>query len=310
MILLLFACADPAAVDSGAVESDVVDDRLDPTDVDAVPEGGEQWYGPEVVVEPGQEVQYCTFGTYTGPDIGITSFESWQGKAGHHLILLGSAASPLDYADGQTVDCTQTNTMMTSFEPLINAEPIEAGRSKIELPEGMAVKLREGQRYVFQAHYVNTTTERLLERDIMNVGFMPIDEVEEWAAAFALTQVNLSLPPAQASELTFDCAFDEPYEVMYLTGHLHEYGTRFSFEYGTGEDLTLEYEIPEWDPVYRDAPPLNRYERDELWFEPGGVLRTNCEWFNDTDEVLEFPAEMCATYGMLVGSTTPVVCSD
>ena len=310
MILLLLACAETPESESGTPASDVLDDRLAPSDVAAIPAGGEQWFGPEVIIEPGQEVQYCTFGTYTGPDIGITSFESWQGTTGHHLILLGSAASTLDYPDGATVDCTQTNTMMTSFEPLINAEPIDAGRSRIVLPEGMAVKLNEGQRYVFQSHYVNTTEDRILQRDIMNVGLMPEAEVETWAAAFALTQVNLSLPAAQASTLTFDCAFDEDYEVMYLTGHMHEHGTRFQFEYGVDDALELEYEIPEWDPVYRDAPPLNHYERDELWFRSDGTLRTTCEWFNDTDEALEFPAEMCATYGMLIGSVSPVVCSD
>ena len=115
---------------------------------------------------------------------------------------------------------------------------------------------------------------------------------------------------SQTSTLTFDCTFDEPYEVMYLTGHMHEFGRRFSFEYGPEDAMALMYEIPEWEPVFRDAPPLNHYERDELWFRPDNVLRTNCEWFNDTDEALAFPAEMCATYGMLIGSKTPVVCSD
>lgn len=309
MSLLLAACVTPTETPDIA-ELDYVDDRLDPADVEPIPEGGEQWFGPEVVVEPGEEVQYCTFGTWTGPDVGIASFESWQGKAGHHLILLGTNASPLDYADGETVDCTQTNAMMTSFEPLINAEPLDAGRSEIHLPEGMAVLLDEGQRFVIQSHYVNTTTDRLMQRDIMNIGFTPEEEVDTWAAAFALTQVNLSLPPAQASELSFDCAFEEDYEIMYLTGHMHEYGVRFGFELGDGETMALEYEIEEWEPVFRDAPPLNKYARDELWFRAGQTLRTNCEWFNDTDEAIEFPAEMCATYGMLIGAKSPVVCSD
>ncbi len=307
--LLLAACVENTQPGTSA-DSDIIDDRLEPTDVEPVPEGGEQWFGPEVVIEPGQEVQYCTFGTYTGPDIGITSFESWQGEVGHHLILLGTNASPLDYADGETVDCTQTNAMMTSFEPLINAEPLDAGRSEIHLPEGMAVSLGEGQRFVIQSHYVNTTSDRMLERDIMNIGLMPEDSVETWAAAFALTQVDISLPPAQGSSLSFDCSFDEAYEIMYLTGHMHEYGTRFSFEVGTSESMAVEYEIAEWEPVFRDAPPLNQYERGERWFQAGDILRTNCEWFNDSDEALEFPAEMCATYGMLIGSKSPVVCSD
>ncbi|GDX83059.1 hypothetical protein LBMAG42_48700 [Deltaproteobacteria bacterium] len=312
MMLLLLACADPEDTATVATDTaaDVVDDRLGEDDVPAIPEGGERWYGPDVVIEPGQEVQYCTFGTYTGPDVGIVSFDSYQGSVGHHLILLGTSATTIDYADGETVDCTRTNTMMTSFEPLINAEPIDAGRASITLPEGMAVKLNQGQRWVVQSHYVNTTTDRIRERDIMNIGFTPEDSVDVWAAAFALTQVNLSLPPAQASSLSFDCSFDEPYQVMYLTGHMHEWGTSFSFDYGDGVTMTESYAIPEWDPRYRDAPPLNHYEEGEFAFEAGATLRTNCNWFNDTDETLEFPNEMCATYGMLYPSEAPVVCSD
>jgi hypothetical protein len=223
---------------------------------------------------------------------------------------LGTTASTVDYADGETVDCTKTNQMMTSFEPLINAEPIDAGRSEIVLPGGMGVKLNEGQRWVVQSHYVNTTTDRIRVRDVMNIGFAPEEEIEIWAAAFALTQTNLSLPPAQESSLSFDCHFDEQYELMYLTGHMHEYGTEFSFEYGEADTLETIYEIPVWQAEYRDRPPLNKYAPGEFLFNPGSTLRTNCTWFNDTDEAIAFPDEMCATYGMLYPSLSPVVCSD
>ena len=310
MIFALFAC-EPAADDSGEAADDYVDERLEPADVDPLPTGGEQWYGPDVVIEGSQDVQYCAFGTYTGPDIAITSFESFQASVGHHLIILGTTASPLDYPDGEIVDCTLTNQMMTSFEPLINAEPIDAGRSEIVLPDGMGVKLNEGQRWVVQAHYVNTTTDNVRVHDIMNIGFMPEEDVTTWAAAFALTQTAISLPPAQESGISFDCHFDEAYNLMYLTGHMHEYGTVFSFEYGeTDETVSELYTIPEWQAEYRDRPPLIHYEPGEFAFAAGSTLRTNCTWFNDTDKAIAFPDEMCATYGMLYPSLSPVVCSD
>lgn len=310
MIFALLAC-DPAVEDTAAELDYDVDERLEAGDVDPVPEGGEQWYGPDVVLEAGADVQYCTFGTYTGPDIGIVSFESFQASPGHHLIILGTTASPVDYADGDVVDCTKTNQMMTSFEPLINAEPIDAGRSEIVLPAGMAVKLNEGQRWVVQSHYVNTTTDRIRVRDVMNIGFTPEESVETWAAAFALTQTTLSLPPAQESSVSFDCSFPEDdYNLMYLTGHMHEYGTVFSFEYGEGGEMEKIYEIDTWQADFRDKPPLNDYDPEEFAFKAGSTLRTNCTWFNDTDAAIEFPDEMCATYGMLYPSLSPVVCSD
>jgi hypothetical protein len=308
VILALLACTPDAAIEDSA--ADAVDQRLTADDVPAPPEGGEQWIGPEAVVEPGAELQYCLFETYEGDDIGIASYESFQSAIGHHLILLGTTASTLDYPDGEAVDCTQTNDMMTTFEPLINAEPTGAGSSYIDLPDGMAVKLDNRQRYVIQAHWINTTTDRVRVQDILNIGYTPEDEVETWVGAFALTQVDISLPPQQASELTFDCSLTEDYQLLYLTGHMHEYGTSFKFEVGDGTDMSTLYEIPDWDPVYRDAPPLQRFEPGDQPFGSGQTLRTTCDWYNTTDAAIEFPAEMCATYGMLYPSETPVVCSD
>ncbi len=307
MLLLLLACG-PTRTDSGegAASDAPIDARLNNDDVAPTLDGGEFWAGPDVIVEALDEIQYCAFGTYTGPDIGIHSFQSFQAEVGHHLILLGTNASTVDYPDGAVVDCTKTNQMMTTFEPLINAEPTGAGSSFIELPEGMAVKLKNGQRWVVQAHYLNTTANRYRVQDVMNIGFMPLEEVTTSAAAFALTQVDLSLPAGQATHLDFDCSFDTDYTVLYLTGHMHEFGKVFSF----AKDGTEVYTIEKWEASYRDQPPLLKFADGEFTFPAQSVLNTSCDWFNDSDEDLEFPAEMCATYGMLYPSLTPVVCSD
>jgi hypothetical protein len=304
MLLHLLACPnDGPAADGPAYD---VDARLDPSEFAAVPEGGQQWLGPDVVVPAQSEVQYCLFDTYDGPDVGIHSFESFQADIGHHLILLGTSAGTVDYADGEVVDCTQTNQMMTSFEPLINAEPTGQGSSYIELPEGMAVKLDQGQRIVVQAHYLNTTTEDMRVQDVMNIGFVAEDAIETPAAAFALTQTDLDIPSGESS-VSFDCSFpDDAYTVLYLTGHMHEWGKSFSF----AKDGAEIYTIPEWDVSYRDAPPLDKYEDGSFFFEQASTLTTTCTWYNDTDEAMTFPEEMCATYGMLYPSDSPVVCSD
>ena len=49
--LLLAACVENTQPGTSA-DSDIIDDRLEPADVEPVPEGGEQWFGPEVVIEP------------------------------------------------------------------------------------------------------------------------------------------------------------------------------------------------------------------------------------------------------------------
>lgn len=288
---------------------DVVDYTLDPVDYPA-PTGGEQWFGPEVVVEPMSEVQYCAFYTYNGPTMGMQSFQSWQGEGGHHLILLGTVATTFDHPDGDVIDCTATGDIpMTEFEPLINAEPLGQGLSAIDLGEGMAVRLETGQRYVVQAHYLNPSTERRKYRDIMAVGLVPEDQVTTWAAAFALTDVTLALPPGQESTVQFDCDFEDTYNVMYLTGHMHEWGKTYALDVKVdGGDPERLFTLDPWDPVYRDAPPLAKFADGDMIIGPGVTLSTTCVWNNDTDGELAFPAEMCATYGMLYPSQAPVVC--
>jgi hypothetical protein len=300
----LLACGGPDDTDIS-----VVDLRLDPADIPSPPAGGDQWEGPDVIVQPYSEVQYCLFGTYTGPDVGLTYFESFQGAGAHHLILLGTSATTQVHPDGELIDCTKTSDIpMTDFEPLINAEPTGAGSSKIELPEGMAVKLRSGQRYVVQAHYVNTSDETRRYLDLMNVGLVDPETVTTWAAAFALTDVDLSLPAGQSTTVTFDCDPETSYNLLYVTGHMHEWGTSFALDAVTGDATDELFTIPAWDPQYRDLPPIAKWGEGEMVWSPGTQLRTTCTWFNDTEEELDFPSEMCATYGMLYPSVTPVVC--
>lgn len=307
--LLLGCTEEPVSLTTPTSEADVIDYTLDPADYPA-PEGGEQWFGPEVVVQPYSEVQYCAFYTYTGPTMGMRSFQSWQAEGGHHLILLGTTAPTLDHPDGSMIDCTATADIpMTDFEPLINAEPISQGESAIDLGDSMAVLLETGQRYVVQAHYLNTSSEVRKYRDIMAVGLVPEDTVETWAAAFALTDVSLDLPPGQESSITFGCDFDTDYNILYLTGHMHEWGKTFALDKTTTEGTERIFTLDPWDPVYRDAPPLAKFAPGEMPIGSGVTLTTTCTWNNDTEEALQFPHEMCATYGMLYPSRAPVVCA-
>ena len=42
----------------------------------------------------------------------------------------------------------------------------------------------------------------------------------------------------------------------------------------------------------------------------GDVVRTTCNWFNDTEEPLEFPQEMCDSVGLVYPQLTPVICHE
>jgi hypothetical protein len=57
-------------------------------------------------------------------------------------------------------------------------------------------------------------------------------------------------------------------------------------------------DIDPWFAEYRDEPPVVEwgFENARL-LRQGDVLRTTCVFDNTSGETLEFPGEMCATYG-------------
>lgn len=308
LVTLLVGCAsDPDDTASG---DETVDMRLDP-EAYSVPADGERWLGPDVVIAPGTEKQYCLFGTWTGEDVGLYAYASHQAALGHHLVLLGTTASTRDYPDGALVDCTDTSSIMTSFSPLITPEPVAQGETAITLPEGFAVKLREGQRWIVQAHYVNTTTTPVRVQDVLTLAWRPVGEVTTWAAALALNNESFRLAPQQETTSSVDCTFPQDLQVLYLTGHMHEHGRRFDFSAGADASmLSPVVQMSDWKLEYRDNPPVTRFQPGELTLAANSLLRTTCTWFNDTDEALTFPAEMCTTAGMVYPALTTQICSQ
>lgn len=313
LLLLAVGCSPSAPIDSGAPADDVVDMRL--TADDAPIQGDDQvlWWGPDVVIEPGEDKMFCIFGTYTGEDAGIHALETFQGEYGHHLLLMGTTASALDFPDGAVADCSAEGDLsMADLEPLVlPTATFVAGEEQdlgIDLGEGMAVKIDEGQRWVLQAHYINSTTEPFRVQDPARVTFLAEDEVETWAAPFVLNADDFTLPPGEETSITFDCPVEDEWQLLYVTGHMHEWGTAFRTEHVVDGQASTLYDIPAWDPAWRDAPPVERFGAEGHPLRTGESLRTTCTWFNDEDTELAFPHEMCATVMVVYPQTTAVIC--
>ncbi len=114
--------------------------------------------------------------------------------------------------------------------------------------------------------------------------------------------------PAGSYELQITCVFEEDYDMLYLLGHMHEWGTSFRIDHNKldGSTDTL-YELPVWDVQYRDNPPITRWD-EGFPIAAGESFTTTCVWDNDTSAELTFPFEMCVTTGMVYPSTVPVLC--
>lgn len=278
------------------------------------PATGVQLVTPEYTIAPNTEVAWCWFSTYVGPTAGIVAQASYQSPYGHHAVLNATNAGIYDHADGEIVDCTAPDALpMTEIAPLLIARGTASGselgpESRIELPDGMAVELRQGQRLVIQSHYVNPTADPILVQDAIDLELVVPTEVTTWAAPFVHADLGLAIAPGR-QETTFACAWDASYELLFLAGHMHERGAAFEIGLARAAGERTLYAVDDWDPVYRDAPPVTEYAAGEMRVEAGDVFTTRCAWDNDTDHVLAFPEEMCVTFGMVYPSTAPVVCS-
>lgn len=269
---------------------------------------------PEYVIPAGSERQFCWITTYDGPNVGITATYNYQTVLGHHVTMFGTSALERDFPDGSSWDCTDTESLdMTSMEPIIIGGTVSANEDGVlntfELPEGMAAPLETGQRVIVQSHYVNSRTEDVLVQDEAQVATIDEDAVTTWAAPLVATVTEFTIP-ANTEEyvLEFDCDYDDTYELLYLGGHLHEWGKSFSAFHTRNGETTTVYDIPEWDPVLRDSPDYVNFAPGEFVLEPEDRLTTRCVWSNNEEHTLEFPAEMCVTFGMAYPSRVPIIC--
>lgn len=303
---LLFACGpSDTPEDAGPV-----DHRQD---YPAPPEGGVGFATPDYEVPPYTDQQMCTVFTYDGPTVGVSGGQFYQDpQFGHHVVILVSNERESEVPDGTTWDCTETgNLRMENTDPLIFAggDVIDGeGTPELVLPEGMATKLREGTRILVQSHHINYTEDAILVNDAINLELIPEDEVEVWAAPWIHVETDLDLPPGESSR-TIDCAFEQDLNLLSMLGHMHEWGTAFSIEHirpdGSSERL---YDIPEWDPLYRDVPPQYNWAPGEFSVSAGDRFVTTCSWYNDTPDNLGFPEEMCVSVGMAYPAVVPVIC--
>ena len=281
----------------------------------APPDGGIQIESPPFEVPPYSEVIYCYFGQYDGPTVGIDYMEVFQADAfSHHNQL---KVSNSDFVDGELVDCNYLadGSEMADFVPLFEAAGIEAyeGMSGnwLNLPDGIAMKLRQNQKWVLEMHYVNSTGKTLIANNAVNLGVLPKQELEFYAGSAQFDAGPPAIEPGFHEDV-FDCEWPYDVTVLSLSGHMHSTGLRFWVEHVQKDGTTTEiYRVEEWDGgVHPYFPVITNLDVGELEVEEGDIFRTYCEWDNPTDQVLGFPAEMCTTAVVSYPMDKPLSCID
>ena len=310
LLISFFSCSEePTKTDTASDEIQAVDHR------ETYPESDAQLIltPPDYEIPPYADKQTCWYTTYTGEDIAIVGGSFRQSdKFGHHVILMKTRLDEDDAPDGTVEDCSETGDM-TDMDPFVLPSNVEKlGLTHLELPEGMGNKLKSGQRILVQSHHVNYTGDPILVNDRIELETASVEGIDNFVAPLAHTSTNLNIESGtQTREIT--CTFEEDHNFLYLLGHMHEWGTSISIDYNK-EDGTVErlYDIPEWDVLYRDLPPIINFGPDteygSLQVKAGESFTTICNWDNDTDEILHFPHEMCVATALVYPATISTVC--
>lgn len=140
-------------------------------------------------------------------------------------------------------------------------------------------------------------------------------DVQTFAAPIATNTIDITLPAGESTEVSFDCELAEHQqldvlgELLMLGGHMHEWGTKFEAKVGPSVDeLESLYLVDPWHSEFRDVPPVTLFLENPKPLAAGTIIRTTCTWENTEAEAIEFPHEMCSTFGILAGIKDPVEC--
>jgi hypothetical protein len=293
LVGLLWGCgsSDDGSKDpgDGAIDVRVPIPAEDPNYIDLV--------APEVVIQSGEDLMFCSYLENTGDAFAIDLMESNQGKYGHHMVLL-TTVDPKPV--GTTESCTDA-TEMWKFRSFVLPDT--------ELPPGHGIRVPAGMQYVLQFHYVNTNDKPIRVRDVARLRKIPVESVSTWTATLTTNSIDFEVPPKQESSTSFDCSVPKDVNLLLVGGHMHELGKKITIEVGpTANELENLYLVDPWEPTFRDAPPITMLFDSPRVLKAGSVVRTTCTWDNPNAHDMSFPHEMCAGFGYIAGTEEPFHC--
>ncbi|HEU5055806.1 MAG TPA: hypothetical protein VFU21_04755 [Kofleriaceae bacterium] len=260
---------------------------------------------PELEVAAGADVTYCTYvDAEMAEDRDIIAFEGLQTELGHHTILYGVRSRQ----PAGTHVCTEAD--------MINVRYLAAGGSETgsyHIQEGIAFRLRAGQQLMIQSHFINTGDRDTTGRSWFRVEHAPPDPSRQPADLFTVVTTEIEIEAHAAGHARAECPIAEDLTLIALGGHAHEWGRRVSIGRSSaagGDALEMLYDQP-WNKDRVFDPVIEQYQVDQpLRLAPGDRLRVDCEYENDTDQPLAFPAEMCVAFAFYYPAGREIDCVD
>ena len=110
------------------------------------------------------------------------------------------------------------------WNPIVEAvAEISPGISYGDYPQGMGFKLQNGTTIMLQSHHINTTKDAVLVNDRFDIHLVSEEEIEYPAAPLELGDEDFTIPPG-FYEYSFNCVMNEPFQLAWIAGHMHEHG--------------------------------------------------------------------------------------
>ena len=316
-VLSLFACEGAPGDASEDPTRTMIGDR----EIPPPPEVGFQIVTPVVEIPPGQEMFWCFYGTYDGPDVGVYKMVVHEDpNYSHHALLKAPLEiEDADKPDDTLLDCSGLDEQFPPRPTLLesvsigdiddgheddedhdNVDDWLEGREWVSLPPELAFRFDSGQRWLADIHFVNYSDETIRTRAVFNLHTVPQDEVENFVNTWNHDAGGFDLPAGEVTTLDFECAWDHEVTILAIGGHMHSWGHRYQVDHlgPQGPIRDSAYVVDEWTSDMRYVPVVDLYEPGDWVVQAGESFRTTCSWDNTEDRTLAFPDEMCTTFGV------------
>ena len=275
------------AAGAGADADGTVDDRAE---IPPLPNGYREFLTGESMVPAKSEIVLCYYLDPEPAEFFTSQLVSYQGRYGHHLVLFRAVQA---VKPGTVRECRNAADM-ANLIPVMSS--INFGLEKF--PEGMGIRVSAGTQMVMQQHIVNTSDHTIRVDEAIHLRVLKKSEVKTLAGFYGVSDIEFSLPAGEKSVVEFDCVPPNDMNLLMLGTHMHEHGTRFLAQIGREGAMKTIIEVDPWEDWYRDQPQIKEWSADDPFvLKQGDIIRTRCEFDNTSEKALEFPSEMCASYG-------------
>jgi hypothetical protein len=260
--------------------------------IDAVPD-----------IQPGADITLCHYIDYrVDADQDITDYEGFQSPGGHHVLLY---AVPTEH-EVETHPCTETDMLIARY---LAGGGSEAGRP--DIPDGVALRLKQGAQLMIQTHWINTTAKAIEGRAGFNITMGPASDKNVVADLLTVVSTNIALEPVSEGSTKAECVIGQDMSFFAIGGHEHWRGTHVSITHTPVNGAPALIYDHDWLPHYEADPPRLQYTREDPFVVRNGDRFTaDCAYFNESNELVTFPAEMCVMWAFYYPAEKQINCVD